>query len=76
LLLLWLLPLPLFQDHRDSNLEGTGVTMVRGLHQAVPGRLQVVVPVRDIRSKGVEVRGKKSRCGHKVKKKSEAFTPY
>jgi hypothetical protein len=48
LLLLRLLPLQLFQDHRGGNLEGTGVTMVRGLHQAVPGRFQVVVPVRDI----------------------------
>jgi hypothetical protein len=24
----------------------------------------------------VDVRGKKSRCGHEVKKKSKAFTPY
>jgi hypothetical protein len=29
-------------------LERMGVTMVRGLHQAVPGHPQVVVPVRDI----------------------------
>jgi hypothetical protein len=47
-LLLRLLPFQLFQDHRDGNLERMGVTMVGGLHQAIPGRLQAVVPVRDI----------------------------
>jgi hypothetical protein len=38
----------LFQDHRDSNLEAVGMSMVRRLHQAVPSRFQVVVLVRDI----------------------------
>jgi hypothetical protein len=47
-LLLLLLPLQLFQDDRDGNSERMGVTMVRGLHQAIPGHLQVLVPVRDI----------------------------
>jgi hypothetical protein len=47
-LLLQLLPLQLFQDHRDGNLEAVGMTMVCCLHQAVPSRFQVIVPVRDI----------------------------
>jgi hypothetical protein len=50
--------------------------MICGLHQAVPSRFQVVVPVRDIWSRGVDVRGKKSKCGREVKKKSETFTPH
>jgi hypothetical protein len=50
--------------------------MVCGLHQAVPSRFQVVVPVRDIRNRGVDVRGKKSRCEREVKKDSKTFTPY
>jgi hypothetical protein len=47
-LLLQLLPLQMFQDHRDGNLEAVGMTMVCCLHQAVPSRFQVIVPVRDI----------------------------
>jgi hypothetical protein len=31
-LLLQLLPLQLFQDHRDGSLEALGVTMARSLH--------------------------------------------
>jgi hypothetical protein len=31
-LLLQILPLQLFQDHRDGNLEALGVTMARNLH--------------------------------------------
>jgi VanZ family protein len=55
-LLLQLLPLQLFQDHRDSNLEAVGMTMVCCLHQAVPSRFQVTVPVRDICDRGTVVR--------------------
>jgi hypothetical protein len=47
--------------------------MIRGLHQAVPSRFQVVVPVRDICNRGMGVRGKKSRCGHEVKEKSNIY---
>jgi hypothetical protein len=47
-LLLQLLPLQLFQDHRDGDLEAVGMTTVCRLHQAVPSRSQVVVLVRDI----------------------------
>jgi hypothetical protein len=47
-LLLQLLPLQLFQDHRDGNLEAMGMTIVCCLHQAIPSRFQVIVPVRDI----------------------------
>jgi hypothetical protein len=47
-LLLQLLTLQLFQDHRDGNLESMGMTMFCCLHQAVPSRFQVIVPVRDI----------------------------
>jgi hypothetical protein len=38
--------------------------MIGGLYQAIPGRLQVAVPVRDIWSGRIKVRGKKSRCKH------------
>jgi hypothetical protein len=55
---LLLLPLQLFQDHRDSNLEAVGMTMIRCLHQAVPSRSQVVVLVRDIWDRGTVVRNK------------------
>jgi hypothetical protein len=55
-LLLQLLPLQLFQDHRDGNLEAVGMTMVCYLHQAVPSRFQVNVPVRDIWDKRTVVR--------------------
>jgi hypothetical protein len=41
-LLLRLLPLRFLQDHRNDNLECTGVTMICCLHQAVPSRFQVV----------------------------------
>jgi hypothetical protein len=47
-LLLKLLPLQLFQDHRDGNLETLGMTMARGFHQAVPSSFQVTVPVGNI----------------------------
>jgi hypothetical protein len=48
ILLLQLLPLQLFQDHRDSNVEALGVAMTCSLHQAVPGSLQVTIPIGDI----------------------------
>jgi hypothetical protein len=57
-LLLQLLPLQLFQDHRDSNLEAVGMTTVCCLRQAVPSRFQVIVPIRDIWDRGVIVRGR------------------
>jgi hypothetical protein len=38
----------LFQDYRDGNLEALGMTMACFLHQAVPSRFQVTVPVGDI----------------------------
>jgi hypothetical protein len=46
-------PLELFllqplQDHRDSDLETLGAGMFCSFHQAVPGGLQVVVPVGHI----------------------------
>jgi hypothetical protein len=44
---LQLLPLQLFQDHRNSNLEASGVAMTCSFHQAVPRSLQVTVPVRE-----------------------------
>jgi hypothetical protein len=47
-LLLQLLPLQLLQDHFDSNLEASGMTMACSLHQAVPGNLQVTVPIGDV----------------------------
>jgi hypothetical protein len=46
----------LFQDHRDGNLEAVGMTMVCCLHQVVPSRFQVTVPVRDIWDRGTVVR--------------------
>jgi hypothetical protein len=45
---LQLFPLQLFQDHRDSNVEASGIAMTCSFHQAVPGSLQVVIPVRNI----------------------------
>jgi hypothetical protein len=63
----------LFQDHRDSNLEAVGVTMVCGLHQAIPSRFQVTVPIRDIWDRGTVVR---SGCKHGIKMKMEIFTSY
>jgi hypothetical protein len=47
-LLLQLLPLQLFQDHRDGNLEALGMTMAHSFHQAIPGGFQVTVPVGNI----------------------------
>jgi hypothetical protein len=47
-LLLQLLPLQLFQDHRDGNLEASGMTMARSLHQAIPSGFQVTEPVGNI----------------------------
>jgi hypothetical protein len=47
-LLLQLLPLQLFQDHRDGNLEALGMTVARSLHQTVPSSFQVTVPVGNI----------------------------
>jgi hypothetical protein len=55
-LLLQLLSLQLFQDHHDGNLEAVAMTMVCCLHQAVPSRFQVTVPVRDIWDRGTVVR--------------------
>jgi hypothetical protein len=46
----------LLQDHRDDNLEAVGMTMVCCLHQTVPSRFQVTVPVRDIWDSGTVVR--------------------
>jgi hypothetical protein len=43
-----LLPLQLFQDHRDGNLEASRVTVASGLHQAIPRGFQVTVPVGNI----------------------------
>jgi hypothetical protein len=57
-LLLQLLPLQLFQDHHDGDSEAVGMTMVCCLHQAVPSRSQVIVPIRDIWDRGVVVRGR------------------
>jgi hypothetical protein len=37
----------LFQDHRDGNLEAVGMTMACCLHQAIPSRFQVTVPVKN-----------------------------
>jgi hypothetical protein len=55
-LLLQLLPLQLFQDHRDGNLEAAGMTVACCLHQAVPSCFQVTVPVRNIWDRGAVVR--------------------
>jgi hypothetical protein len=46
-------PLELFllqplQDHRDGDVEALGVGVFCSFHQAVPGGLQVVVPVKHI----------------------------
>jgi hypothetical protein len=41
-------PIQLFQDHRDSNVEASGIAMTCSFHQAIRGSLQVVVPVRNI----------------------------
>jgi hypothetical protein len=52
---LWLRVFPLqffphqpLQDHRDSDIEASGVAVLSSFHQAVPGSFQVVVPVRKI----------------------------
>jgi hypothetical protein len=45
---LQLFSLQLFQDHCDSNVEASGIAMTCSFHQAIPGGLQVVVPVRNI----------------------------
>jgi hypothetical protein len=45
---LQLFPLQLFQDHRNRNMEASGIAMTCSFHQAIPGSLQVVVPVRNI----------------------------
>jgi hypothetical protein len=45
---LQLFPLQLFQDHRDRNVEASGIAVTCSFHQAVPGSLQVVIPVRNI----------------------------
>jgi hypothetical protein len=36
------------KDHRDGNLEASGMTVACSLHQAVPGSFQITVPVEDI----------------------------
>jgi hypothetical protein len=36
------------QDHRDGNEEASGIAVFYSFHEAVPGGLQVVVPVRHI----------------------------
>jgi hypothetical protein len=46
----------LFQDHCDGNLEAVGMTMACCLHQAIPSRFQVTIPVRDIWDRGTVVR--------------------
>jgi hypothetical protein len=38
----------LFQDHRNSNLEASGIAMTCSLHQAVPSSLRVTISVGDI----------------------------
>jgi predicted thioesterase len=43
-----LVPLQLLQDHRDSGVETLGAGVFCSFHQAVPGGLQVVVPVGHI----------------------------
>jgi hypothetical protein len=47
-LLLQLLPLQLFQDHRDGDLDASGMTVACSLHQADPSNFQVTVPIGDI----------------------------
>jgi hypothetical protein len=46
---LQLFPLQLFQDHRDGNVEASGITVTCSFHQAIPGSLQVVVPVKHMK---------------------------
>jgi hypothetical protein len=41
-------PSSTIQDHRNSNLEASGIAMTCSLHEAVPGSLQITVPVGDI----------------------------
>jgi hypothetical protein len=41
-------PLQSLQDHRDDDMETLGASMFCSFHQAVPGGLQVVVPVGHI----------------------------
>jgi hypothetical protein len=43
-----LFPFQPLQDHRDGDMETLGAGMFYSFHQAVPGGLQVVVPVRHI----------------------------
>jgi hypothetical protein len=43
-----LFPLQLFRDHRDGNIEASGIAVTCSFHQAIPGSLQVVVPIRNI----------------------------
>jgi hypothetical protein len=38
----------LFQNHRDGDLEALGMTMACCLHQVVPSRFQVIVPIGNI----------------------------
>jgi hypothetical protein len=45
---LQLFPLQLFQDHRDSNVEASGVAVTCNFHQAITGSLKVVIPVTNI----------------------------
>jgi hypothetical protein len=45
---LQLFPLQLFQDHRNSNVEASGIAMTCSFHQVIPGSLQTVVPIRNI----------------------------
>jgi hypothetical protein len=40
--------LQLLQDHRDGDVEASGIAVTCSFHQAIPGSLQVVVPVRNI----------------------------
>jgi hypothetical protein len=41
-------PLQPLQDHRDGNVEASGIAVFYNFHQAVLGGLQVVVPIRHI----------------------------
>jgi hypothetical protein len=43
-----LIPLQSLQDHRDGDAETMGAGVFCSFHQAVPGVLQVVVPVGHI----------------------------
>jgi hypothetical protein len=42
------LPSSTVLDHRNNNIEASGIAMTCSFHQAIPGSLQVVVPVRNI----------------------------